>query len=212
MTSRVEFPSSRLDRNKSTRCWTSWRTQTTITMLFFRNRVLLTAISAFILLQLTVARPLPWVPDVSSSLNLYQANDDDNSFIEDNALVERTEASKDAPLEHDYVGLYRRKGLGRITKEPKANPFKSKTKPASTPVEKSQHQNNQNHRKALPNNTKLKLADSARSELDKIGLHGKARRNMIKWHKTQVKNEMKNNPLLKDKAHTGVIQWVSSFN
>ena len=175
-------------------------------MLFLCNRVVLTAISAFVLFQLTAARPLLWVPQVSSSLILDRANDNDNSLIEDNALVKRSEASKNALLEHDYVGLYRRKGLGGITKEPKANPFKSKTKPASAPVDKPRPQNNQNQRKALPNNTKLKLGDNARFELDKMGLHGKPRRNMIKWHKTQVKNEMKTNPLLKGKAHTGVIQ------
>lgn len=50
--------------------------ETTIIMLFFRIRVLLTAISVFVLVQLTVAYPLPWVPDVSSSssLNLDRAN------------------------------------------------------------------------------------------------------------------------------------------
>jgi len=157
-------------------------------MLFFSNRVLLTAIGAFALLQLIVAHPLP--------------------LIEDNALVKRNEAFKDAHLEHDYVRLYRRKGQGGITKEKKANPFKPKTKPTSAPVEKASPQNNQK-RKGLPNNTKLKLADSARAELDKIGVHGKQRRNMIKFHKTQVKNEMKNNPLLKDKAHTGVIHHIT---
>lgn len=142
----------------------------------------------------------------SPSLNLDRANDDVDSLIEDNVLVKRTEAFKDVPHEHDYVRLYRRKGLGGIAKEPKANPFKPKTKPASAPVQKAQHQNNQNQRKGLPSNTKLKLADSARSELDKIGVHGKERRNMIKWHKSQVKAEMKKNPLLAGKAHTGVIQ------
>jgi len=157
-------------------------------MLFFRNRVLLAAISAFALLQLIVAHPLP--------------------LIKDNDLVKRTEALKNAPLEHDYVRLYRR-GKGDITKEPKANPYQPKTKPASAPVEKARPPNNQNKRKALPNNTKLKLADTARAELDKIGVHGKERRNMIKWHKTQVKNEMKNNPLLKDNARTGVIQHLA---
>ena len=35
------------------------RTQTTIIMLFFRNRFLLTAISAFALIQLIVAHPFP---------------------------------------------------------------------------------------------------------------------------------------------------------
>ena len=84
--------------------------ETTIIMLFFRIRVLLTAISVFVLVQLTVAYPLPWVPDVSSSLNLDRANDnDDNSLIEDNALVDRTEVAKNAPLKHDYVRLYQRK-------------------------------------------------------------------------------------------------------
>jgi len=156
-------------------------------MLFLRNRLLLTVISAFALIQLIVAHPLP--------------------LIEDSALVKRTEAFKSAPLEHDYVRLYRRRGRGGITKEPKANPFKPKTKPTSAPVQKAPHQNNK--RKGLPNNTKLKLADTARAELNKIGVHGKARRNMIKWHKTQVKNEMKNNPLLKGKAHTGVIQHIA---
>jgi len=158
-------------------------------MLFFRNRVLLTVISAFALLQLTVAHPL--------------------LLIEDNALLERTEASKNVPLEHDYVGLYRRRGQGQITKEPKANPFKPKTKSASAPVERARPQQNQNQRKALPNNTKLQLSDSARSELDKMGLHGKPRRNMVKWHKQQMKNEMNNHPLLKGKARTGVIQHLA---
>lgn len=146
-------------------------------------------------------------PSVLFSID--RANDNhDDSLIEDNALVERTEAFKSAPLEHDYVKLYRRKGLGGIAKESKANPFKSKSKPPTAPVQKAQPQNNQNQRKGpgLPHYTKLRLADSARSELDKIGLHGKQRRNMIKWHKAQVKTEMKKNPLLAGKAHTGVIQ------
>ena len=92
-------------------------------------------------------------------------------------------------LRMHYISLYRRKGLGWITKEPKAKPFIHKTKPASAPVEKARPQNNQNQRKGSPNNKKLKLADtsSARSELDKMGLHGKPRRNMIKWHKTKMK-------------------------
>lgn len=144
----------------------------------------------------------------SSLLNLFWANDFDDSLIKDSALVKETEAFKNAPLEHDYVRLYRRRGPGQISKEPKANPFKSKAKPASTPVGKSQPQNNKP--KGLPINAKLTLSESARTELNKIGLHGKERRNMIKWHKTQVKNEMKNNPLLKGKAHKGVIQWVST--
>jgi hypothetical protein len=141
-------------------------------MLFFRNRLLLAAISAFALLQLIVAHPLP--------------------LIKDNALVKRTEAFKNAPLEHDYVRLYRRQV------------FQPKAKRASAQVEKARRPNNQNRQ-----NKKIKLADSARTELDKIGLHGKQRRNMIKWHKKQVKNEMKNNPELKDKAHTGVIQHIA---
>ncbi|KAF8803322.1 hypothetical protein BYT27DRAFT_7244365 [Phlegmacium glaucopus] len=156
-------------------------------MLFFYNRVLLTAITALALLQFTVARPL--------------------LLTEDNALVERSEASKNAPIEHDW--LYRRQGKGQITKEPKANPYKPKEKPPSAPVKKPQPPNNQNQRKALPSNTKLQLGDHAREELDKMGLHGKPRRDMIKWHKTQVKNEMKTNPLLKDKAKSGVIQHLA---
>lgn len=51
----------------TSRCWTSrtFRT-TTITMLFFYNRVLLAAIAAFALLQVTFAVPVPnlWVPSI----------------------------------------------------------------------------------------------------------------------------------------------------
>jgi len=160
-------------------------------MLFFRTRLLLTAISAFTLLQLVVAHPLPLT-----------------AASEDNALVKENEAFKKAPLEHDNGRLYQR-GLGKISKEQKANPFKPKTKSTSAPGKKAQPQKNQNHRKGLPSNAKLTLSNDARTELNKIGVHGKERRKMIKWHKTQVKNEMKNNPLLKGKAHTGVIQHIA---
>ena len=142
------------------------------------------------------------------SLNLFRANDNDDRLFEDNALVKATEALSKArqAFEHDYVSLYRRRGRGQISKERKPNPFTPKTKSTSAPVKKTQPQNNPNQRKGLPHNAKLTLSDSARTELNKIGVHGKQRRNMIKWHKTQVKNEMKNNPLLKGKANTGVIQ------
>lgn len=61
--------------------------------------------------------------------------------------------------------------------------------------------------KYTPGETKLRIGDGAKQELDKMNLHGKQRKNVIKWHKKQVTKHMKQNPELKD-AKTGVIEYV----
>ena len=43
----------------------------------------------------------------------------------------------------------------------------------------------------------LSLSDEAKNELNMMNLHGKARKKTIKWHKSQLKKEIKKNPLLK---------------
>lgn len=61
--------------------------------------------------------------------------------------------------------------------------------------------------KYQPGETKLRLGDGAKQELDRINVHGKARKNVIKWHKKQVNKQMKQNPDLRG-ATTGVIEYV----
>lgn len=63
-----------------------------------------------------------------------------------------------------------------------------------------------NGKKALPTSAKLIFSKGALEELDGMGLHGTARKNTIKWHKNQVKMEMRTNPLLNGKAKLGVIK------
>ncbi|PPQ91041.1 hypothetical protein CVT25_013966 [Psilocybe cyanescens] len=56
--------------------------------------------------------------------------------------------------------------------------------------------------------TKLSIGEGAKHELNRLNVHGKERKNVIKWHKNQVKKEMKTNPDLKH-AHTGVIEHLA---
>jgi len=177
-------------------------------MLFSLKHLLLPALGALALLQCTVARPV--------------AND---------GLIERRETYENALLDRDFINLeleartnlvddslLERASLDRragqthprqsteIKKEVKANPYskgKAKTDTASAAPRPK------NKQKALPNSAKLTLSKDARKELDGMGLHGKARKSAIKWHKNQLKQQMKTNPVLKGKATTGVIEHVA---
>jgi len=73
----------------------------------------------------------------------------------------------------------------------------------AAPAKKPPHQNPPKH-KPLPNNTKIRLSDDARSELNKMGLHGKDRRKEIKNQKSAVKKEMR-----KQGAVTAEIKHVA---
>lgn len=74
---------------------------------------------------------------------------------------------------------------------------------AAAPAKKAPAQNPPKH-KPLPNNTKIRLSDDARSELNKMGLHGKDRRKEIKNQKGAVKKEMR-----KQGAVTAEIKHVA---
>ncbi|CAA7267218.1 unnamed protein product [Cyclocybe aegerita] len=175
-------------------------------MKFSLKRVLLPAIGALALLQCTVSRPL--LPIGSDDLV-------ERSEVYDNGLLER----EAIPLEirNDVVDtsfdeLERRGGRTaprkstQIKKETKANPFSKGKGKAAPPGAKPKAGNKQ---KALPNSAKLTLGKDARKELDNLGLHGKARKNTVKWHKNQVKQHMRTNPTLKGKAKTGTIEHIA---
>lgn len=71
----------------------------------------------------------------------------------------------------------------------------------------------QNGYKPAP--AKVMLGDTAKQELDKMKLHGKARKQTIKWHKKQVKEHMQHNPHLNrehHKASTATIEWVNNLD
>ncbi|KAF9471412.1 hypothetical protein BDN70DRAFT_575110 [Pholiota conissans] len=177
-------------------------------MLFSFKRLLVPAIGALALLRYATALPVP-TSELSERGEVTEQALLNREFI---GLNQREFLdTDDTLLERDDLDLVRRArggGRGQITKQPKANPYKSKAKtPAPAPARNANH--NQNRRKALPNNTKLRLSDDARGELNKMGLHGKARKNTIKWHKNQVKKAMRTHPALKGKAHTGVIQHLA---
>ena len=96
----------------------------------------------------------------------------------------------------------------QVQKEAKANPYTPKDgKPEAGGVApKGGAPKPANSKKALPNSAKLAVNKVMRQELDEMGLHGKARKNVIKWHKNQIKKAMRTNPLLKGEAKTGVIK------
>ncbi|KAH9481457.1 hypothetical protein JR316_0005983 [Psilocybe cubensis] len=56
--------------------------------------------------------------------------------------------------------------------------------------------------------TRLSISDNAKAELNRLNIHGKERKNAIKWNKNKVKKEMRKNPELKG-AHTGVIEHLA---
>ncbi|KAJ3509712.1 hypothetical protein NLJ89_g5077 [Agrocybe chaxingu] len=182
-------------------------------MKFSLKRVLLPAIGALALLQCTVARPLLPIgsDDIVERSEVYE-----NSLLERevipleirNDLVETwfEEFERRGGRKASRGSAVPRKGT-QIKKQPKANPFSAKSKgKAAPPSPKPQPGNKQ---KALPNKAKLTLGKDARKELDNLGLHGKARKNTVKWHKNQVKKHMKTNPVLKGKAKTGTIEHIA---
>ncbi|KAF9475178.1 hypothetical protein BDN70DRAFT_924162 [Pholiota conissans] len=57
--------------------------------------------------------------------------------------------------------------------------------------------------------TQLTLGKYASKELDKLGLHGKVRKNTINWHKKQMKKAMRTHPLLKGVAQKGEIVHIA---
>ncbi|KAF8972229.1 hypothetical protein BDZ97DRAFT_2054324 [Flammula alnicola] len=88
----------------------------------------------------------------------------------------------------------------------KQNPLskdKAKTGTGSTTTQP------QNKQKALLNSAKLKLSEKARKELYSIGVHGKARKDTIEWHKYQLKQQMSNNPALKGKGGMGIVEHIA---
>jgi len=173
-------------------------------MLFSLKHFVLSAVGVLALLQFTSARYVP-----RSDNRLVERSE---AYENLNALLERMVMDLDArdDLYDDlYLELQRRGGRGEIKKEPKANPYTKKggnrpAAPAAAP-----NRGAALARKALPNNAKITLGKDARTELNNMGLHGKARKSAIKWHKSQVKSHMRQNPDLKGKAHTAVIEHVA---
>jgi hypothetical protein len=141
-------------------------------------------------------------------LNSIEDNDD-LELRESSALLERGLLNFDLDtrahiFDEDDLFERREPRRGQIRKETKANPYTPRGR--SNPAPKSRAPQPANRQKGLPNAAKLTMSKDARKELDGMGLHGKARKNTIKWHKSQVKKEMRTNPALKGKARTGVIE------
>jgi hypothetical protein len=121
----------------------------------------------------------------------------------------------------DNDGLERRESYALLEREPidfdldtRADVFDEddlleRRAPQSNAARRARASQPARGRKGLPNAARLTLGKEARKELDGMGLHGKARRNTVKWHKTQLKKEMKTNPALKGKARSGVIEHVA---
>jgi len=123
---------------------------------------------------------------------------DTRADIFDDDLLERRAPPKQQP----------RRGT-QVRKETKANPYTPKNGGKSNAAPKARVPQPAHRKKGLPNAAKLTLSKDARKELDGMGLHGKARKNTIKWHKNQLKKEMRTNPALKGKARTGVIEHIA---
>lgn len=150
-------------------------------MLFSIKKLILPAIGALALLQCTVARPFP--PVVDDSIIERRETDVNRGLVR--------EFVQDSRLERSRLG--RRGWSPNRTRDTNANPEtvpESQIKPPSSPT--------------------FTLSKNARKELDEMGLHGKQRKNEIKWHKKQMKQYLVSNPALKKKASTGVIEHVAT--
>jgi len=84
----------------------------------------------------------------------------------------------------------RQKGTPKTEHRTPKSPKQPKTNSNAAPA-KAKKPPQQPKRKGPPNNAKIMLSDSARQELDKMGLHGKDRKKEIKYHKKEVKKAMK---------------------
>jgi len=163
-------------------------------MLFSLKNLLLPAIGTLALLQCAVGRPLP------------------DGTTGNDGLIERQEAYDNALLDRAFIdgvdnSLFERApARGGIRKEAKVNPYSKGQKVAKTVQPARKPKQPQQGQHVSP---KMTLGKNAREELDKMGLHGKARKSTIKWHKNQVKQQMRTHPALKGKAKSAVIEHVA---
>lgn len=179
------------------------------------TRFLVAAIALCGLVHVAVARPLNHPSFGNSGLTKREllVGDALASLVEREPLFE-SELDLEARLFDDeeselFVrkppassGATRAKGTPKQERAAGKAPKQTKTNAAPAKVNRGAQQPAKH--KALPNNTKIRLSDDARGELNKMGLHGKDRRKEIKYHKNAVKKEMK-----KQGAATAEIKHVA---
>ena len=64
----------------------------------------------------------------------------------------------------------------------------------------------------LPNYRRVEHSVSSRQEIAGFGLSEEHAREVKNWHDNHVIHAMRTDPLLKGKAHSAIIQYVSTFN
>jgi hypothetical protein len=112
----------------------------------------------------------------------------------DDGLVER-ETSEDTLFKREFTDIDARNNPLGWFPELERRGGRAPARPAN-------QQQKRQKEKGLP---KYTLGKDARAELDRMNLHGEVRKSTVKWHKKQVKEQMKTDPRLKG-AQKAVIQ------
>jgi len=157
--------------------------------MIFSKYFVLFAPGLLALLQSTLARPWSVVFFALSCIANLQT-----SPLFDDGLIER-ETSEDTLFKREFTDIDARNNLLGWFPELERRGGRAHARTA----------NQQQKRQKKKEQPKYTLGKDARAELDRMNLHGKVRKNTIKWHKKQVKKQMKTNPTLKG-AHDAVIQ------
>jgi len=172
-------------------------------MLFSLKHFAFSTVGVLALLQLTAARSYHPTSDQGLAVR-------EETY--ENALIKRMLVDLEARsnlFDELLDQIVERRAVGRtsgpIRKEPKVPSQTKKTPKPATPKTPGAP----SKKKALPNSAKITLGKDAKEELNKMNLHGKERKKAIKWHKSKLKDQMRTDPTLKDKAHTAVIQHVA---